>query len=85
MKNGTLRWLWDISGRRKWYIAALAVLQMALGGSGVLYALLLRGIVDSAVAGDTPGFWHYAFLTVGLVAAQLLLSAHDHQTEYHNK
>ena len=75
MKNGTLRWLWDISGRRKWYIAVLSGVQMIHGASGVLYALLLRGIVDSAVAGDTPGFWRHAVLTAALVAAQLGLRA----------
>lgn len=75
MKNGTVRWLWDVSGRKKWYIAALSVLQMALGGSGVLYALLLRGIVDSAVAGDAPGFWRFVLYTVLLVAVQQSLRA----------
>ncbi len=71
----TLRWLWSVSGRKKLYIAALSLLQMLLGGSGVLYALLLRNIVDCAVAGETAGFWRNALLTLVLLTAQLTLSA----------
>lgn len=75
MKNSAIRWLWEVSGRRKLYIAALSALQMISGASGVLYALLMRGIVDSAVDGNYDAFWRYVIYTVSLVAAQLLLSA----------
>ena len=75
MKNGTLRWLWDIPGRKKLYILALAVVQALNGASGVLYALLLREIVDSAALGNSAGFWHGIIRIVLLVAAQLTLRA----------
>lgn len=71
----TLRWLWAVSGKKKLYIAALSILQMVLGGSGVLYALLMRNIIDSAVAGNMAGFRHNALLTLALLASQLALSA----------
>lgn len=48
---------------------------MLHGGSGVLYALLLRNIVDSAVTGSFNGFVLNVILTVGLVAAQLTMRA----------
>ena len=75
MKNGTLRWIWDIPGRKKLYILALAVVQALNGASGVLYALLLREIVDSAALGNSAGFWHSIIRIVLLVAAQLTLRA----------
>lgn len=75
MKNSAIRWLWEVSGRRKLYIAALSALQMISGASGVLYALLMRGIVDSAVDGNYDAFWRYVIYTVSLVAAQLIIGA----------
>lgn len=71
--QGTVRWLWRVTGRKKIYIAVLALLQGLLGGSGVLYALLLRKIVDAAVGGDAAGFRLAAVQTVGLVVMQILL------------
>ena len=75
MKNPTLRWLWDVPGKRKWNILFLTAAQGLHGASGVLYALLLRGVVDAAAAGDRPGFWRYLALILLLVAAQLALRA----------
>lgn len=75
MKNNALKWLYDIPGRKKLYIMALAVVQALHGASGVLYALLLRSIVDSAAAHDREGFWKYVLLSVLLVLAQLAMRA----------
>ena len=71
MKTGTQRWLFAVPGRKKLYILALTAAQVCYGVSGVLYALLLRRIVDTASAGDRPGFWRYLLLTALLVLAQL--------------
>ncbi|SFB68039.1 ABC transporter ATP-binding protein [Ruminococcus albus] len=49
--------------------------QALLGASGVLYALLLRNIVDSATAHNKAGFWHYVLLTALLVLAQIGMRA----------
>ena len=73
IKNSTIGWLWKITGRRKLYIVALSILQMIQGGSGVLFALLMRGVIDYAVAGDTPMFWRYVVYIVSLAAAQLAI------------
>ncbi len=75
MKQSALKWLYTVPGKKKWYIVALTLVQALLGGSGVLYALLLRGIVDSAVGGDKTAFWRYLVLIIALSAAQLALHA----------
>ena len=75
MKTGTLRWLYAVPGRKKLYILALMAAQACYGVSGVLYALLLRRIVDTASAGDRAGFWRFLLLTGLLVLAQLALRA----------
>ena len=77
MKKSAQKWLYIVPGRKKWYIVALTLIQMLLGGSGVFYALLLRGAVDAAVGRDAPGFWRYLVLTVLLLTAQLTLRAVD--------
>ena len=71
MKNKTLQWLYAVPKRKKLYILALMLIQVLNGASGVLYALLLRNIVDSAAAHDRSGFWRNAVLTVLLVLAQI--------------
>ncbi len=55
--------------------ACLACCQVAQGLCGVAYALMLRGLVDSAVAGDAVGFWSWSGATALLVVAQLSLRA----------
>lgn len=77
MRDKTVRWLWQMSGREKGYIAALAAVQALLGAYGVIYALLLRNIVNSAVAHDSRTFWHFVALILLLVAGQEVLQAVD--------
>ena len=63
-------------GKKKIYILFLALLQMGLGLSSVFSALLLRNLIDRAVAGDSAGFVHtavaFAFLILGQLAANAL-------------
>lgn len=75
MKNSSVKWLYAIPGKKKLYILLLTLLQALHGASGVLYALLLRGVVDAAVAKDAEGFWRFLLFTILLVAAQLALRA----------
>ena len=75
MKTGTLRWLYAVPGKKKLYILILMAAQALYGVSGVLYALLLRRIVDTASTGDRNGFWLFLLLTGLLVLAQLALRA----------
>lgn len=71
----TIKWLWAVPGNKKNYILQLILVQMLNGGSGVLYALLLRNIVDSAVAKNMDGFVRNVLFIIALVAAQLAMRA----------
>ena len=71
MKNNAIKWLYTVPKKKKFYILALMSVQALLGASGVIYALLLRNIVDSATAHNKAGFWHYVLLTALLVLAQI--------------
>ena len=73
MKNGSLKWMSGVAGRKKLYIVMLMLLQALHGASGVLYALILRGIVDNAADHDRAGFRYYVILAVLLVAAQIMI------------
>lgn len=75
MRNSTMKWLLSVPGGKKLYILALVIVQAAYGASGVLYALLLRNIVDAATGHDSTGFWRGIVLIASLVATQLILRA----------
>ncbi len=75
MRNKTNRWLWHVPGRKKGWIAALTAVQVIAGATGVLYSLLLKNIVNSAVARDNGAFWRYVLFILLLIAGQLVLYA----------
>jgi len=64
-------WLIRASGREKWNIVFLILAQAFLGISSILFAWLLRGGVDCAVAGDRAGFVGYATAMVIMVALEI--------------
>ncbi len=74
-RQSTLRWLSDISGPDRIWVAVLVLVHAVLGGTSVLYAFLLRSLIDEAVAGSRNGLIRSALLLAGLVLAQLLLRA----------
>ncbi len=74
-RETTLRWLSSTAGKDKLYIGFLVLTQAVLGGSGVLYAVLLRNLIDAAVDGSRDGMWRSAVVLVLLVLAQLALRA----------
>ena len=69
MNNSAIKWLYAVPKNKKLYILALMLLQAILGASGVMYALLLRNIVDSATAHNKTDFRNYVIITVLLVLA----------------
>ena len=75
MKNKTISWLWQVTGRKKGYILALTLIQGAAGIIGVVYALIFRAIVDSAAGKDSVSFVHNVVLIIGLVLIQLTVNA----------
>ncbi|MGB4092144.1 MAG: ABC transporter ATP-binding protein [Ruminococcus flavefaciens] len=75
MKNNAIKWLYAVPEKKKLYILALMLMQALNGASGVLYALLLRNIVDNATSHDKAGFRHFVILTILLVFAQIGMRA----------
>ena len=75
MKNHAIKWLYAVPEKKKLYILALMLVQALHGASGVLYALLLRNLVDNAAAHDKAGFWLYVVYTILLVLGQVGLRA----------
>ena len=75
MKNSTLVWLWQVPGKKKLDILALTIAQGVIGAAGVVYALFLRGLVDSAGARDAAGFRKYLLYLVVLVLCQSAVRA----------
>lgn len=75
MKNNTLKWLSDVVGKYKINVIILSLIQALLGGSGVIYALLLRNGIDSAAEKDKSGFMIALVSVIILVLIQILLRA----------
>ncbi len=73
--NSSLKWLYTVSGNKKLYILVLTAVNAVQGGTGVIYAVLLREIVDSAVGHDKEAFLRSLILIFLLLAVQLTLSA----------
>ena len=73
--RSTLKWLYTIPGKKKGYVLVLALLQAVTGGAGVLYALLLRNIVDSAVARNLSSFRQNVIWLAALVLILLGVEA----------
>ena len=73
--NSTIHWLYAVPKGKKRYILALMIVQTLYGTSGVLYALLMRNIVDSAVLHKISTFWLFVLLTLLLVFVQIGLMA----------
>ena len=70
-----LLWLSRTAGKTKWNIGSLALIQGLLGLGTVLYALLLRGLIDAAVEGDRAALGRSAVMLAALVLGQLVLRA----------
>ncbi len=85
MKNNTLKWLSDVVGKHKISVLVLSLIQALLGGSGVIYALLLRNGIDSAAEKDRSGFLLALALVIILVLIQILLRAVVRWLEEHSR
>jgi len=76
-----LRWIWDVSGKAKRNMFWLVAVKILHSLTGVLYALLLRRVVDSATGQGEGSLWlslvYFAgliLLTIGLQAVVRYLS-----------
>ena len=75
MNDNAIRWLYKVPAGKKIYILALTIVQCLNGASGVLYAIFLRDIVNSAVDRDKQAFIQSSIFIVLLILVQLTLSA----------
>lgn len=72
--KNTLRWLYAIPGKKRGYIAVIALIQAVTSSAGVLFALFLRNIVDSAVEKQATSFWENV---IALIMLELILLGMD--------
>ncbi len=70
-----LHFLSEIAGRTKINIMTLTLTHACQGFVGVAYALLLKEIINAAVAHSTPLFYRNVALFVSLIAFRMLLAA----------
>ncbi len=75
MKNNIIRWISKVIGKHKIKIILLSLIQAVLGGSGVIYALLLRNAIDNAAKKDQSAFILSLASVIALVVIQILLRA----------
>ncbi len=74
-QKNTVQWMLSVAGGKARYVIWLMVLEGILGGSSVLYAILFRDIIDTAVAGSRDGFLQAVLRFCGLIVVQLVLRA----------
>lgn len=74
--NGkTLRWIWDVSGKAKNNMYLLVAVRILHSLTGVLYALLLQQVVDSATGHSEKSLWISLAYFAGLIALTIGLQA----------
>ena len=72
--SSVARWLYVVPEKKKYYVVALTIVQAIAGSLGVIYALLFRNGIDSAVKKDVKTFHKYFFLIIILVLIQISVS-----------
>ena len=75
--QNTLRWLGQVAGRYKLAVVGIALLDMVLGASSVVYALLFGNLVDRAASGQMEPFLGAAAALAAMTLGQMLLNAAD--------
>lgn len=68
-----LQWILRVSGRKLWWPALLTALRIVQGYLYVLYAYLLKNVVDQAAAGVSDGFYQQLGRFVVLVVVSVCL------------
>lgn len=79
--NKEVKWLYDITFQRKRYVGILVLLQIFLSVSSVIYALLLRNIIDEAARQNRNGFFLYLGILLCVVVLQISFRALDRYLE----
>ena len=73
--KNTLRWIWNVSGKAKRNVCLLLVVRILHAMTGVLYALLLQQVVDSATGQGEGNLWVKLAYFGGLIVFTIFLQA----------
>jgi len=74
-RTSAVKWIWEVSGKIKWFVLLLLILQILDSVLAVSSAWIMRSLINSAVASDRDGFVRSAVMLLGLTLSQLLLLA----------
>lgn len=74
-KSSTLRWLLQVTGKTKWLVGILIILQAVLSVLSIMFAFALRHIINMAVAGVQKAFWIAIVFLIGILLLQTILAA----------
>lgn len=74
-QNGTLKWILHVTGKVKWMVGLLIVVQAVLSLNSITMAFILRRIINMAMSGVKKAFWNAIILLTGILLMQILLAA----------
>lgn len=74
-QNSTLKWILYVTGKVKWLVGLLIVIQAVLSLNSIMMAFILRRIINMAMSGEKKAFWNAIMLLAGILLLQILLSA----------
>ena len=74
-QKNTLQWLSITAGKAKLLVGVLVAVQAVLSVSSIVFAFILRRIINMAVDRAQSGFWASLALLVGILLGQIMLSA----------
>lgn len=69
----TLKWIVKALHKRKWMVVLLAIIQSVMAISGIVFALLMRSVIDNAVMKDYTAFGRAVVALAILICLQILL------------
>ena len=69
----TLNWIGRTLGKEKWKIIFISVLQGVMAASGVLFAVCLRNVIDSAISKSKYAFVLSIILLAIIIFTQIVL------------
>lgn len=75
INNDTLKYLKDISKDKRSYFFILIIVQILQGLNSVMFALLLRSVIDSAIAHSKMLLIRNMSLFIGLILLQIIFSS----------
>lgn len=74
-KFSSVKWLSEVIKNQKTGIILLAIIQIFLGVSSVIFAFILRNVIDSATAHERSGFFISLVFLITLVIMQIIFRA----------